>query len=753
VSSGTEYFIAPRVPGVRPVDDPDYDGITFVYVFTRILDVWTVPPITGNVDVVVDNSQGFVPGMTIAVEGAGYYQVVQTTALNRMTIENLPHGDNAFPGSSIPPGNITTTSLPGPKGDKGDQGIQGLAATVDVGTTVTSPAGQNANVVNAGTPQAAILNFTIPRGLVGPQGPQGAPGQAFNATTGADFTAANPPTVQVLTLNTTTGLFQGVVLNIDPIGYYQVQDVISPTQCHVVNTGTATNAPAGTVSPSGSNVLGTGPEGPPGTAATIAAGNTTTLPPGNAASVTQRGTPDAAIFDFGIPQGVVGPQGNDGAPGAPGAAGNDGVTPTVDAGTTSTLSPGQPAAVTQRGTPTAVIFDFAIPEGDVGATGPAGAQGPQGTPGAAATITAGNTSTSAPGSNALVTQRGTAQAAIFDFAIPRGDVGATGLNAFTITSGPFTVPAVGSTVVVTVNDASFVVVGQMLAVQGAGGTGIAGSFLVQSKTGNQLTLLNPATSQIPLADSTHTGLLKQLSGNTTDYVDGTNNSHPLANVLGPALITGNPDAPWIYGAYDDHFDGSVLAAKWVPTDTAGYASVSRGVSASRYWIVASAPADATSRMAQIVQAVSLTPPVSIRIKIQAFASWATGVGAVENFFISLYGGSASSSRYRFGFVNSTTYNATANVQQLISEAGANYGTLVQSVGTCGPLPPYWRLDYNADKSTQFFISFDGFNWCALASCSAAQTLFATTPPDHFVIGLMTQQSSVSHLDVDWVRFQ
>lgn len=49
-----------------------------------------------------------------------------------------------------------------------------------------------------------------------------------------------------------------------------------------------------------------GPPGPAGAAATIAVGNTVTLAPGTSATVTQRGTPAAAIFDFGIPQGQPG---------------------------------------------------------------------------------------------------------------------------------------------------------------------------------------------------------------------------------------------------------------------------------------------------------------------------------------------------------------------------------------------------------------------------------------------------------------
>ena len=50
--------------------------------------------------------------------------------------------------------------------------------------------------------------------------------------------------------------------------------------------------------------------------------------------------------------------------GATGPAGQDGITPTVTVGTTSTLPPGSPATVTQDGTATNVILNFGIPQGD-----------------------------------------------------------------------------------------------------------------------------------------------------------------------------------------------------------------------------------------------------------------------------------------------------------------------------------------------------------------------------------------------------
>lgn len=44
------------------------------------------------------------------------------------------------------------------------KGTDGAAATVTVGTVTTGAAGSSASVVNSGTSQAAVLDFTIPKG-------------------------------------------------------------------------------------------------------------------------------------------------------------------------------------------------------------------------------------------------------------------------------------------------------------------------------------------------------------------------------------------------------------------------------------------------------------------------------------------------------------------------------------------------------------------------------------------------------------
>lgn len=135
------------------------------------------------------------------------------------------------------------------------------------------------------------------------------------------------------------------------------------------------------------------------------------------------------------PQGDPGPAGADGAPGADGAQGD----------------PGPAGADGASAYEVAVANGFVGDEAAwlaslVGATGPAGATGatgPAGAPGTAATIAVGTVTTGAAGSSASITNVGTSSAAIFDFTIPRGDAGAGGGGAVTISgkTGAYTVVA------------------------------------------------------------------------------------------------------------------------------------------------------------------------------------------------------------------------------------------------------------------------------------------------------------------------
>lgn len=76
--------------------------------------------------------------------------------------------------------------------------------------------------------------------------------------------------------------------------------------------------------------------------------------------------------------GPTGPTGPQGIQGIQGATGPTGAAATITAGTTITTDPGTSASVTNSGTSSAAIFEFAIPRGATGAAGATGPQGPQG---------------------------------------------------------------------------------------------------------------------------------------------------------------------------------------------------------------------------------------------------------------------------------------------------------------------------------------------------------------------------------------
>ena len=107
----------------------------------------------------------------------------------------------------------------------------------------------------------------------------------------------------------------------------------------------------------------TGPQGAQGiagAAATVAVGTVTTGAAGSSASVSNSGTPGAAVFNFSIPRGDTGATG---APGSPGSAA------TVTVGTVTTGAAGSSAVVANAGTSSNAVLDFTIPRGEPGAAG------------------------------------------------------------------------------------------------------------------------------------------------------------------------------------------------------------------------------------------------------------------------------------------------------------------------------------------------------------------------------------------------
>ena len=133
-----------------------------------------------------------------------------------------------------------------------------------------------------------------------------------------------------------------------------------------------------------------GPQGPQGPYVDVVAGTTTTLPAGSSAQVTVNNVGNMSVLNFGIPKGDTGAKGdkgdkgNTGPQGPQGPQGNTGpagLNATVTAGTTTTGAPGTQANVVNSGTGNQAVLDFTIPQGakgDTGATGPQGPTGPTG---------------------------------------------------------------------------------------------------------------------------------------------------------------------------------------------------------------------------------------------------------------------------------------------------------------------------------------------------------------------------------------
>lgn len=79
-------------------------------------------------------------------------------------------------------------TLGAPYAEKGAPGKDGASAAVYAGTTTTGEPGTQASVVNTGTAQAAVFNFTIPRGDKGEPGQDGTDG--YTPQRGVDYWTA-----------------------------------------------------------------------------------------------------------------------------------------------------------------------------------------------------------------------------------------------------------------------------------------------------------------------------------------------------------------------------------------------------------------------------------------------------------------------------------------------------------------------------------------------------------------------------------
>lgn len=108
-------------------------------------------------------------------------------------------------------GDYVESQLSLPEVSVGPQGPEGKAASIRVGSVLTGEPGSQAAVSNSGTENNAILDFVLPRGQIGPTGPSGAdgrdgkdgvPGAAATIRVGAVTTGEPGTQAQVVNVGT-----------------------------------------------------------------------------------------------------------------------------------------------------------------------------------------------------------------------------------------------------------------------------------------------------------------------------------------------------------------------------------------------------------------------------------------------------------------------------------------------------------------------------------------------------------------------
>jgi hypothetical protein len=169
----------------------------------------------------------------------------------------------------------------------------------------------------------------------------------------------------------------------------------------------------------------TGADGTEGTAATIAVGSVVTGDAGTYVTITNVGTSSEAIFNFAIPRGDTGSPGT--SINMKGSAATTGDFPT----TGNTENDGYYCVADEdcyvwSGTAWVNVGSITGPVGPTGATGSTGATGATGSTGRSATIAVGTTTTGNAGTDAAVVNSGTSYDGVFNFTIPKGDLGDTG---------------------------------------------------------------------------------------------------------------------------------------------------------------------------------------------------------------------------------------------------------------------------------------------------------------------------------------
>jgi hypothetical protein len=274
------------------------------------------------------------------------------------------------------------------------------------------------------------------------------------------------------------------------------------------------------------------------------------------------------------PQGGLGPQGATGPPGPTGATGgagptgpqgptglqgNPGAAATIAVGTTATGAPGSNASVSNSGSSSAAVFNFTIPAGIQGPIGPQGPSG-SGTGDMLKSVYDTNNNNIVDAAESVPWTGVTGKPATFSPSPHASTHLSAGSDPIAIATSVLAglCPAVDNTTIqvvasklsavslawtaITGKPASFAPSAHASTHNLGGSDAIAPDWTqVQNKpatfapSAHAASHVTGGSDIIVLAGTSTAGLLKQLSGNTTDFVDGTNTCQNLAGAVQPTI--------------------------------------------------------------------------------------------------------------------------------------------------------------------------------------------------------------------------
>ena len=262
---GTGIDLQGSVPTGPPGFTGSAQGEAYIADDTGHLWVWTGSAWQDAGAIVGPPGQDGAPGQpgTPGSPGQAATITVGTTTTGPASVTNVGTSSAAVLNFSVPQG------AQGAAGTPGTNGAPGAAATIAVGSVNTGAPGTTVSVLNSGTSQAAVLNFTIPSGVQGPQGAAGSQGPA-GATggagpqgnvgpvgpTGPAFSPTTTGTGSTFMLNNAPLLAGNASAALNPVPLQQMQAMFPVS---IANGGTGqTTASAAFTALAGSNAVANG---------------------------------------------------------------------------------------------------------------------------------------------------------------------------------------------------------------------------------------------------------------------------------------------------------------------------------------------------------------------------------------------------------------------------------------------------------------------------------------------------------------